>query len=132
MLIDNNEKHFEVEDTVVLDDKFRSDNMIKRYYEDNKLDFPLLLLSSDSMELFRIKTLKSMLEEESLLVSGLYNVYVFFQGNMLKVGMLSNEKLRVVLNTPVFKPFRKQVMLDEETLIEGDLLHALCGFKEIE
>lgn len=132
MLIDNNEKHFEVEETVVLDDKFKSDNVIKRYNEDNKLDFPLLLLSSDSMELFRIKTLKSMLEEESLLVSGLYNVYVFFQGSMLKVGMLSSEKLRVVLNTPVFKPFRKQVMLDESTLIEGDLLHALCSFKEIE
>lgn len=132
MLTNENNKYFEVEETKVVDDKFRSDNVIKRYNEDNKLDFPLILLSSDSMELFRIKTLKSMLEEESLLSTDLYNVYVFFQGSMLKIGKLSNDKLRVVLTTPVFKTFRKQVMLDENTLIEGDLLHALCGFKEIE
>ena len=132
MLTNENNKYFEVEETKVVDDKFRSDNVIKRYNEDNKLDFPLILLSSDSMELFRIKTLKSMLEEESLLSTDLYNVYVFFQGSMLKIGKLSNDKLRVVLTTPVFKTFRKQVMLDENTLIEGDLLHALCGFMEIE
>lgn len=126
------EKYFEVDDTIKPEEKFRTDNVIKVYTEDNKLEYPLILLSSGSMEIFRIKTLKSMLEHDSLLQDGFYNVYVFFQDQLMKVGLLSPNKLRVILNSKVFEPFKKQVMLDADTLIEGDLLHALCGFKEMD
>ncbi len=113
-------------------EEYKSDNVVKTYKESNKLEFPLLLLSGTSMEAFRVKTLKNILGYESLIDTESYHVYVFFNGNMIKVGKLANEKLRTVLNEKVFSTFKKQVMLDNDTIIEGDLLYALCTSSAVE
>ena len=114
------------------DKKFKTDNVEKAYDEDNKLNYPLLMLYSDKVELFRLEALKGMLKKPTFLKEGNsgFHVYMNIQDQIVGVGILPWEKLKVILSNKTFSVFDKKVYLDENSVYQDELLYALC-FTEV-
>lgn len=115
------------EESKYVDNEYTTDNTVRLYKEDNKLNYPLIMLSSDAVELFRFEALKGMLKKSNFIgVEEGYNVYMQVKDQIVGVGILSNKFLKAVLTNRVFNSFTKKVYLDKETSFEGDMLYALC------
>ncbi len=122
-----NELSFVVDESPVASTQFKRDNVVRQYSEDNKLNFPLLMLSCDKVELFRIEALRGMLRQPNYLgVGDGFNVYIDIQGSLVGIGILDGRLLKSFLSNKVFSSFIKKVMLSEEDVIVGDMMFALC------
>lgn len=119
---------FETEDSSRGNSKFKHGDVVKTYKEDNKIDYPCIILTCENLQKFRIMAMRGLLSHNSLLLQeGMYSVYVDYQGTLTKVGIISNEKLRSLLTNKVFDVFDKKVYLDASTVVSGDMLFALCA-----
>lgn len=121
------EIYFKAEDDNVPSKSIQGGSKIKMYAEDNKLTYPLILLTCDRPEVFRLEALKGLLDNETFLKDeNKYTVYFQIKDKLLKVGLLARSKLKALLKSKVFDVFTKTVMLDKDITVEGDLLYALC------
>lgn len=119
---------FEVADNEYEKD-FKAGDVVKRFKESKKLDYPCIILTCDNLELFRASALKSIIESKSLLDEpDTYNVYIGVKSlnSMQLIGVVKNTRLKHLLSNKIFDVFDKRVYLDERTKIEGDLMYALC------
>lgn len=118
---------YKSEDTKYNENKYRSDNIIRDYEEDNKYNYPLLYLTSEKVELFRVQALTGMLDKRSFIDTDelYYHVYVEVDGSVVYLGKLLSKLLRTILNNQTFNTFNKKVFLNKDTSYEGDMLYAL-------
>ena len=118
---------YKSEDTKYNENKYHSDNIIRDYEEDNKYNYPLLYLTGEKIELFRVQALTGMLDKRSFIDTDelYYHVYVDVDGSVVYLGKLLSKLLRTVLNNQTFSTFNKKVYLNKDTSYEGDLLYAL-------
>lgn len=101
--------------------------VVKGYKEEQGLEYPCLMLFCDQLEVFRAKALKSILDNKGLIAQdNLYTVYINLKNQVVKVGAISSDKLKMILGNKVFSPFGKKVYLDKDHVIEGVMLYALC------
>ena len=108
--------------------KDRKSDVITVHTEDKKIHYPLLKLKCKEINLFMVKVLQGLLEKKSQFANydGHYNVYIEMNGQLGNIGILKQEKLKVILDDTAFKIFEKEVWLDKDTKITGDMLYALC------
>lgn len=118
---------YDTEDSRYNENKYRSDNIIRDYEEDNKYEYPLIYLVCNSIEEFKVKALQGMIEKRTFIEDAdtLYHTYVEVNDAIVYIGRMERKKLRVLLDNPIFSDFNKRVYLDEDTKYEGDLLYAL-------
>lgn len=123
-----NELYFDTTDIANTNEDFKRGDVVKMYKESTKLDYPCLILSCEQLEVFRVEAIKGILASRSLTNNGnqVYNVYIHMQGQMVKIGLLPNNRLRFVLSNHVFDVFDKKIHLDDATTVTGDMLFALC------
>lgn len=110
------------------DSGFKRADMVRMYKIGKKLEYPCLLLTTeDGLERYHLEVLKGFLARKSLLATDdNYHLYIDMPGNLVKVGELPKTKLKSFLKTKVFDVFKKEIYLDEESVVEGDMLYALC------
>lgn len=98
------------------------------YEETTRMEYPNIVMKTDVIEMFRINTLRGILEPKTLLENEdtLYSVYVAVPEGMVQTGYISSSRLSVLLNSHIFKAMEITANLDSETQLEGDLVHALC------
>lgn len=118
---------YDSEDSLYNETKYKSDNIIRDYEEDNAYHYPLIYLSGEGVEQYRIQALGGMLDNRSFIDTDeiLYNVYIELPDGVIFVGKLLSRNLRILLNNRTFDVFDKKVYLDEDTKYEGDMLYAL-------
>lgn len=122
------ELYFDTTDIGNTNTDFKRGDVVKMYKESTKLDYPCLVLTCEQLEAFRVEAIKGLLASRTLTgnSSELYNVYIRMQGQMVKIGMLPNSRLRFVLSNRVFNIFDKQIHLDSNITVTGEMLYALC------
>lgn len=108
------------------------DRKVKMYTESNTIVYPSLhLCCSTQPELFKLKVIKGLLENKSLLdTEECFAVYIDLQGNKVKIGEIVRDKLRSILKNKAFDVFEKKVYMDADFCLEGDMLYALCTTSE--
>jgi hypothetical protein len=119
---------YKAEDSYFNDPKYRSDNIIRDYEEDNKYHYPLLYLSGESIEMYKVQALQGMLDKSATTEEGIiyYNVYIELPTGVVAAGRLVSGALKTLLNNRTFDSLEKRVYFDENTKFEGDMLYALC------
>jgi len=121
------ELSFKTVDSAHAPSGFKRGDVVKLYKEGTELSFPCIVLSCDKLEMYRVDALKGVLGNRSLLVTeDLYNVYVEMENAMVLIGSIPSTRLKYILGSRIFRPFRKRVHLSPQETIEGDLLYALC------
>ncbi len=121
------ESYFEVDEMKYESNVYKSDNILKKYKEDNKLNYPLIYLKIDAIELFRVDALKGMLKKETILGDDdVINVYLDFQGTLMHLGLLDMLLLRSFLDNPVFKTWEKCIYTGPEMCYSDVMMYALC------
>jgi hypothetical protein len=123
-----NDLSFYTVDNANPDSGFKRADMVRMYKLGKRLTYPCLLLTVEGvMENYHSEVLKGFLAPKTLLESDdRYHLYIDIQGTLIKVGEMPNTKLKSFLKTKVFDSFRKEIFLDEERVVVGDMLFALC------
>lgn len=123
---------YDSEDSLYNETKYKSDNIIRDYEEDNVYHYPLIYLSGEGVEQYRIQALGGMLDNRSFIDTDEihYNVYIELPDGVIFVGKLLSRNLRILLNNRTFDVFDKKVYLDEDTKYEGDMLYALSEISQ--
>lgn len=94
----------------------------------DSVEYPMLLLETDSMAQHKLIALQSIINAKGkLAASTMYTVYLKCNGKVIKIGVTSNFALRAILSSEVFKDFKKFIKLSADRKIEGNLMYALCG-----
>lgn len=115
-----------VENTTPLNG-FKRGDKVRLYKEETSIEYPCLILSCEKLELYRAEVLKGFLRGKSLLPAGdVYTLYLNISGQLVKLGEIEKTRLKPVLTSSVFSTFEKKAYLDKDTVIEGDMLFALC------
>ena len=118
---------FDTQDSKYTETRYRHDDIIRPFDEANKLDYPLLLLSCETIERFRVEVLKGMLKSSTYIENtDALNVYLEISGQKVGIGIVTGEMLRELLNNPTFRTFEKKIYLDNKSCYEGDMLYAFC------
>lgn len=118
---------FSTVDSAIENENYKRGDVVKMYKESDKLEYPCIMLGCEVLESFRVEAMKGILGSSSLLKDeGLYSVYINLRGQVVKIGVLPNTKLRFLLGNKVFENFDKKVHLDTQTTVTGDMLYALC------
>lgn len=69
------ESYFEVDEMKYESNVYKSDNVLKRYKEDNKLNYPLIYLKIDAIELFRVDALKVKILKDTIKILCLFKKF---------------------------------------------------------
>lgn len=118
---------FDTQDSKYTETRYRHDDIIRPFDEANKLNYPLLLMSCETIERFRVEVLKGMLKNSTFIENNeALNVYLEISGQKVGIGIVTGDMLRELLNNPTFRTFEKKIYLDNKTCYEGDMLYAFC------
>lgn len=121
------ENSFLTVDSANPDSGFKRADVVRMYKEDTKLTFPCVVLTCETLEKFRVDALKGILGHRSLVSNeDQYAVYIHMQNQLVEIGVLPSTKLKFLLGNKVFDVFSKRVHLDAESVLEGEMLYALC------
>lgn len=121
------ELYFDTVESALDSNGFIRGDVVRMYKVGTSLSYPCIMLSCEELDKFRIDAMRGILGNRSLLEDeSIYNVYINMQGNVIEIGVLPNSKLKFLLGNKVFDVFKKQVHIDKDTTVEGDMLYALC------
>lgn len=122
---------FITEENGLQDKSFVAGDIVRMYKEGTDISYPCVILECEKLEMFRVQMIKGVVETANLLSSSAYTIYIGLEGKLIATGVLPANKLRVLMGT-AFDSFTRKVFLDENTMIEGDLIYALCVSNNIE
>lgn len=120
--------YFETTDISTANKDFKRGDVVKMYKESTQIEYPCLVLSCETLEMYRVKVIEGLLGCHVSPPEGttLYHTYIHMQDQLIKVGVLPAPRLRYILTSKVFDHFGKQVHPDPQTTITGEMLFALC------
>lgn len=106
------------------------DGQIKSYDLTNVINYPNLVLETMDMPYYRIKVLSNALEKLNYVHNKVpehyYDVYLKMGENMMCLGMIHSDNLRSILQSEIFAPLNKYIMLSEDNKVEGIMMYSLC------
>jgi hypothetical protein len=124
--VNKQESTFNTVDSHYVSD-FTHGDTVKRYKEGTQMVYPYLLMECATLDKFRVDTLIGVLGNRSLLPDILsYNVYVKLGSQVVEVGRLPSNRLKIILESKTFDVFTKSVSREDGDSVEGDMLYALC------
>lgn len=118
--------YIKTEDSMYKDKYFKPNDTVKMYKEGTGVTYPMVMLTVETLEAFRIKAMQGVLYENPVADTENYSIYVRQGKKAVRVGYLPTEKLGYILHNNVFSVYDKKIYLDKETIIEGDMMYALC------
>ena len=82
------------------------------------------------MPYYRIKVLSNALEKLNYVHNKVpehyYDVYLKMGENMMCLGIIHSYNLRSILQSEIFAPLNKYIMLSEDNKVEGIMMYSLC------
>ena len=100
---------------------------VKMYKESDQLKYPNIVLSCKQLELYKVEAIKGILSKKSLLASeDSYALYIDFNDRLVEVGVIDANRLKIIVGNRLFDTFDKRAYLDKDSVVEGDMLFALC------
>ena len=106
------------------------DKQIKNFDMTKRVFYPNILLETDNLPLYRIKVLTNTLEKleyiHEKVPEGYFDVYLKMGENMMCLGMIHSDNLRSILQSEIFAPLNKYIMLSEDNKVEGIMMYSLC------
>lgn len=110
------------------EEDFKRGDVVRMYKEGNQLEYPCLIMSYPNLESFRVDALKAIVQPKGVDadINDGYTIYIHIEDQLVDIGMVTKQRLRHLLDGETFKVFTKEMHLDNETKIEGEMLYALC------
>lgn len=95
----------------------------------SSVEYPLLYLKLNNQSTIELNLLKSMLRTSCQDAEAMYfHIYLDVCGSIIKPqGVLRNVELKTLLSSRIFTEVEKYIKLDDNTVISGDMMFALCA-----
>lgn len=128
------EMYFETTDTPKVDN-FIPNQTLKLYKENGKLEYPFLLLETESMLSYQVSSLQIVIDKKTKEPKtgvdkydfNALNVYILMQDNIICLGQINRSNLTYLITSDIYDYLHKEVHLDEETILHKEMhLLSLC------
>lgn len=122
---------YNTEESYSNDEDFKPGDTVKMYDETEAIKYPCIILKKDTIEGYRADLLNNIIgfdtvDDETFI----YTIYIELADGIVEVGNLEPHRLNILLNSKTFQAFEKKAYINNETLIKGDMIHALYTPRE--
>lgn len=111
---------------------------LKRYKETNILKYPMMILETDELKVYRVQALKTIVRpsqtrgkrEDIYDVSHIYT-YLRINGDLVELGEIEQDMLKDLLTLDVYAPFTKELRLTEVDIVKDKtMMLAFCSMPD--
>lgn len=121
--------YFDTTDTNTTNPNYKRGDTVKLYKEQNSFVYPALVLKAEELQIYTVNAMKGIIKRPTKVdpQESIYTVYIELPQGVVGVGEITARDLKFVLTAKMFTQFDKRILLDSSTVIEGNMLYALCA-----